>query len=143
MLTGQQICEQRIVIIPIFIKIDDGIVPSYGMDGMGYTLRGDLNIDTVIEPGKILRMKSHENVNMPANCGGMLYIKSTYARKDLLLITNSPVDPGYSGRLSLNLFNAGTEPVFIHSEGGIAMLVVWAMNEKVAAYDGRWQGGPQ
>lgn len=139
MLTGLQICEQAIVLIPLYTKIDDGITPSYGMDGMGYTLRSNLIVDQIIEPGKILRMKSHETVRMPLNCGAMLYLKSTYARKDLLLITNSPVDPGYNGPLSLNLFNAGDQPVIVHCLGGIAMMVVWQLDTEVAPYNGRWK----
>lgn len=141
MLTGKQFCDKHIVDFPLYMKVDDGMTPSYGMDGMGYTLRGNLITDTVIEPGKILRMKSHDNIVMPLNCGGMLYIKSTYARRDLILITNSPVDPGYHGKLSLNLFNAGEYPVTVSCLGGIAMMVVWELGTEVSAYEGRWQHG--
>jgi deoxycytidine triphosphate deaminase len=141
MLTGHRICELNIVSNPIYRKVDDGITPSYGMDGMGYTLRSDRDRSQLLLPGKCLHMKSHETVNMPLDCGALLYIKSTYARKNLLLITNSPVDGGYSGPLSLNLYNAGEEPVIIDHLGGIAMLVVWQMSGKGAAYKGRWQNG--
>lgn len=141
MLTGKQIAERNIVSHPLFVKVDDGHTPSYGLDGMGYTIRGNLIVDQIVGPGQIIRMKSHEQVWMPLNCGAMLYIKSTYARKDLILITNSPVDGGYQGLLSLNLYNAGEEPVLVHALGGIAMLVVWQMSEDGPAYNGRWQHG--
>jgi dCTP deaminase len=141
MLTGQQICNLDIIKTAVRHKVDDGRIPSYGMDGMGYTLRSNLPENKVIEPGKTIHMKSHDMIIMPQNCGGLLYIKSTYARQDLILITNSPVDPGYVGYISLNLFNAGTEPVVIYYLGGIAMLVVHQLEGNTQVYEGRWQNG--
>lgn len=142
-LTGQEIHDQRIVRGTTGHKIDDQQLPSYGPDGCGITLRGlflqEVNAIEVRAGGSI-SVKTVETVHMPTNMIGRLYIKSTYAREGIMLVTNAPVDPGYNGTLTIRLFNSSDRPKIIWKFGGLAMLVVEELTMEVEAYAGRHQG---
>ena len=142
MLTGEQIWSRSIIRGGECVKVDDGVLPSYGLDGMLYTFRARVAWQHMtIGPLNFLCFDTLETVDMPKNCGGLLYLKSTYSRRGLVLTTNSPVDPGYEGSLKIGLFNGGLEPVKLFGQGGFMQLVVHEMSEEVEAYDGRWQSG--
>lgn len=142
MLTGKEIWSLRIIENGTPEKIDDGIVPSYGLDGMLYTFRGltpqDYNF-LYLAPLQFVIVRTLESVRMPLNCGGLLTIKSRYGRKGIILTTASPIDPGYHGVLAMGLFNGNADTQVIDMRGGIMQMTVHAMSEKVPAYAGIWQ----
>ncbi len=140
MLTGQEIYDADIVHGAINKKIDNGIIPSYGLDGCGYTLRVEgLHKIASIPAMSYLRFTTYETIFMPNDKMGLLYLKSTYSRQGLILVTNSPVDPGYDGVLTIILFNPNTYPVQVYLDGGVAMLVVHELSHAVESYNGRWK----
>lgn len=140
--TGKKLIDREIVFFGALKKQDNGSLPSYGPDGCGYTMRGAfLERSELVEIPSMgsLSIKTFESVKMPTNMIGLLYIKSTYARQGIILVTNSPVDPGYEGSLTIRLFNSGPKSVAIYTAGGLAMLIVHELNDSVAAYNGRHQ----
>lgn len=140
MLTGQEIYDANIVHGAINKKIDTIEIPSFGMDGCGYTLRAEgLDKETKILSMTCKTFYTYETIYMPKDKAGFIYLKSTYTRQGIILVTNSPVDPGYTGCLTMILFNCNPFPVTINLDGGIAMLVVHELNSEVEAYNGRWQ----
>lgn len=143
MLSGKQIWNQGIIVNGLAFKQDDGETPSRGLDGMLYTFGADVYWDKYyIHPGQFLLFHTLEEVNMPIDCGGLLSLKSTYSRKGLILTTNSPVDPGYFGSLSIGLFNCTDELVQLWGRGGFMQMTVHRMEEAAdAPYYGRHQGG--
>lgn len=142
MLTGRLIWGRGIIVGGFPQKIDDGVIPSYGLDGMLYTFRADMErVIYELQPLQFALFKTLEYVHMPINCGGLLYLKSTYSRQGIVLTTNSPVDPGYAGKLSIGLFNASAECVYLVGAGGFMQMVVHQMSESVEAYSGRHQNG--
>ena len=142
MLSGRQIWQRGIIINGFATKIDDNHIPSYGLDGMLYTFKADVNWTWYpLLPGKFQLLKTFEFVHMPVNCGGLLYLKSTYSRQGIVLTTNSPVDPGYRGKLSIGLFNASDLIVELIGTGGFMQMVVHEMSESAIAYQGRHQNG--
>lgn len=140
--TGQELLALDIIGYGAHKKYDNGSLPSYGPDGCGYTLRGlFLERTEYVEIPSFgsVSVKSFESVKMPNNMAGLLYIKSTYARQGIMLVTNAPVDPGYEGSLTIRLFNSGPKTVAIYTQGGLAMLIVYELNDSVEAYSGRHQ----
>lgn len=141
--TGQSIIDQQIIIYAAPTKQDNGLLPSYGPDGCGYTMRGtfiDKSEIVEIPPFKSVSVKTKEIVEMPNDMAGLLYIKSTYARQGIILVTNAPVDPGYNGTLTIRLFNSSEKTVKIYTMGGLAMLIVYKLIDSVPSYNGRHQG---
>jgi len=152
-LTGRQILEAGIVKFGVDAKCDDGILPSFGPDGCGYTLRGmftwkhspadidnNLNMFVTLAPGKSLVVKSLESIQMPTNMAGTIHIKSTYGRKLVGLTINAPVDPGYNGLLTLCFYNFSADEQKIYIEGGLVMMMV-APIQGEHQYEGRHQNG--
>lgn len=140
--TGQSIIDQQIIIYATPTKQDNGLLPSYGPDGCGYTMRGlfiDRSEIVEISPFKSISIKTKEIVKMPNDMAGLLYIKSTYARQGIILVTNAPVDPGYNGTLTIRFFNSSEKPVKIYTMGGLAMLIVYKLIDSVPSYNGRHQ----
>lgn len=143
MLSGKQLWSLRIIENGYSEKIDDGHVPSYGLDGMLYTFRSEEQPWTYyyLESLQFILLKTVETVNMPLDCGGLLTLKSTYGRKGGILTTSSPVDPGYVGKLSIGIFNGGHDTLKLDSRGGFMQMSVFQMSEEGEAYQGRWQHG--
>jgi deoxycytidine triphosphate deaminase len=142
-LSGNQIVTAG-MIDPFYVsKQDNGSVPSYGPDPGGYTLTGDCHWlgNLHLAPGDTVQFPSVEVVFLPTDCVGMLFAKSTYARQGLVLVTNTPVDGGYSGRITFRFVNTGDRSVALHSAGGFVQLCVARLEEHGARYNGRWQGG--
>lgn len=142
-LTGEQIIAHDIVIPYIHHKQDDGKLPSYGPDGCLYTLRVDVVWEHCLLPSMAsIDLKTLEQVYMPLDCCGILTLKSTYNRKGLILVTNSPVDPGYNGPLTVRLFNSSSFTQVLYGEGGFMQLMIHRLEKGTdLAYNGRWQNG--
>lgn len=143
MLTGKQIWNHRIIDNGLAYKQDDGKIPSYGLDGMLYTFA--ISVDwqfSTLSPMQFRVFKTLETVRMPDDCGGLLTIKSTYGRQGVILTTNSPVDPGYVGALTVGLFNCSDEIVMLYGHGGFMQMTVHRLEEKTELkYEGRWMNG--
>lgn len=145
-LTGQQLLETEIINNGVLEKVDDGIVPSFGPDGCGYTLRGDFRTARftgaaviILNPMQSMMVKSWEFIKMPTTHFGYCLCKSTYARQGIISVVDSAIDPGYKGQLSIRFFNSGSEPVTVYAEGGLVMLVTAPISGE-HQYNGRWQG---
>lgn len=144
LLTGIEIVNRGIITPFKATKVDDGVTPSYGCDGMLYTLRGQCNFTLFkLFPLQSISFLTLEQIKMPLNCGGLLTVKSTYARKGIILVTNSPVDPGYEGYLTIRLFNSNNvgPALILDGSGGFIQLTVHRLSTTVNAYEGRWQNG--
>lgn len=141
-LTGLEIVRRQLVTPASPVKVDDGIVPSWGPDPAGYTIRADVDwVRRPLMPFQSIKMLSLEEVAIPVNCVGLLYTKSTYARKGIVLVTNTPADGGYRGKLTIRLFNSGDEEVVLWGQGGFMQVVFGQAEGETIEYQGRWKQG--
>lgn len=143
-------------------------VVSYGLSSCGYDLRlGRLFLiprgktsdpfsgvqyatieaeETFVLPahGMVLA-HTYETITMPTDVVGYVFGKSTYARLGLL-VNATPVEPGWSGSLTLALLNLSSSAITLFVRQGIAQLQLVQLHESTSTpYTGPYQHakGPQ
>jgi dCTP deaminase len=82
---------------------------------------------------------THERITMPDNHIGLVIGKSTYARCGLILNT-TPLEPGWTGQLVLELSNATPLPMRVYAHEGIGQLLMLALDERPAVTYGDRSG---
>jgi dCTP deaminase len=82
---------------------------------------------------------THERITMPENHLGLVIGKSTYARCGLILNT-TPLEPGWTGQLVLELSNATPLPMRVYAHEGIGQLLMIALDERPAVTYGDRSG---
>lgn len=100
----------------------------------------DVDNDAVailLEPGVSLLGESVEVFDMPDDVVGFCVGKSSYARCGIL-VNVTPIEPGWKGRLVIELVNLSHVPVLIHIGQGIAQ-VLFAKVLNAKQYSGHWQ----
>jgi dCTP deaminase len=81
---------------------------------------------------------SLERFSIPNDIGAIVKGKSTYAR--LGLITNiTPIEPGWSGYLTMNFINTSSFPIRLFAEEGIAQVMFFRCGEVEKPYEGHYQ----
>jgi dCTP deaminase len=66
-----------------------------------------------IHSGQMIGVLSFEKMKLPLNICGRFGIRSNLARKGVNAFGGLQLDPGWRGRLNLNLLNVGPEPITI------------------------------
>jgi len=64
-----------------------------------------------IHSGQMVGVLSLEKLRIPLDVAGRFGIRSVYARRGINAFGGLQLDPGFRGRLTLNLLNVGPEPV--------------------------------
>ena len=82
---------------------------------------------------------THERITMPDDHIGLVIGKSTYARCGLILNT-TPLEPGWTGQLVLELSNATPLPMRVYAHAGIGQLLMIALDERPAVTYGDRSG---
>lgn len=68
--------------------------------------------DCLLKPGKFCLATTLEFVEIPDNLCGLLHGRSSIGRKGIMVhSTAALIDAGFQGKIVLELFNAGGEPV--------------------------------
>jgi len=96
-----------------------------------------------VAPNGFLLVGTVERVNLPNDLIGMMYLRSTYARRGFMPWFQGIVDPGYQGALTVVVHNLTGELVPIYGEERICHLVFDQLPEPVEkGYEGAYQGSP-
>ena len=66
-----------------------------------------------IQSGQMVGVLSLEKLKVPLEICGRFGIRSTFARRGINAFGGLQLDPGFRGRLTMNLLNVGPEPVTI------------------------------
>lgn len=81
---------------------------------------------------------SLERFSMPNDIGAQVEGKSTYAR--LGLITNvTPIEPGWSGYLTMNFINTSPFPIRLFADEGVCQVLFFRCGEVETPYTGQYQ----
>lgn len=94
----------------------------------------------VLPPHSYALGVSLERISMPNNVMGITDGKSTYARQGTI-INVTPIEPGWSGHLTICIVNPLAFPARIYANEGIVQIMFMKLEEDVAnAYgDGKYQ----
>jgi len=94
-----------------------------------------------LAPNGFLLVGTMETVNMPFDIIGMMYLRSTYARRGFISWFQGIVDPGYRGGLTIALHNLTGGLVAIYGAERMCHLVFEQLPEPVErGYEGAYQG---
>jgi dCTP deaminase len=86
---------------------------------------------------------SLELISMPANIIGLCDGKSTYARCGVI-VNVTPIEPGWSGYLTMHIANPSPFPVRIYAGEGICQVLLLRLGSEVdQAYTGQYQSQGQ
>lgn len=91
-----------------------------------------------IKPGAALLASTIEYIEMPADCAGVLYLKSSMARAGLDHALAGFVDPGFKGTLTMELHSH--RPVTLQASQRVIQLVLYRLESAAERpYQGRYQ----
>ena len=123
------------------IRIDQGI-KFFGDTGGTVVQRDKASGIGVHRPfrGRFVLASAMEEFDMPTNLVGVVHDKSTWARRGLSVF-NTVIEPGWHGKLTLELVYHGDTELVIPAGAGIAQVVFHATSNE-AEYTGKYQGQP-
>jgi dCTP deaminase len=97
----------------------------------------------VIPPGHFILGRSLEYFRMPKKVLGLVFGKSTYARCGVL-VNVTPLEPEWTGFLTISIANCGARPVAVYPGQGIAQVIfIESSDLPVMSYrdlDGKYNG---
>ncbi len=152
----------------IATSVRSGVI-SYGLGPYGYDLRLDrtyrrpaaspspldphqvkdndfetISEDRILIPaGHFILGRSVEYFRMPKNVLGMVFGKSTYARCGVL-VNVTPLEPEWTGYLTISIANCGSRPAVVYPGQGIAQVIfIESSDPPLLSYkdlDGKYNG---
>ena len=94
-----------------------------------------------LAPNGFLLVGTMESVKLPFDVIGMMYLRSTYARRGFVAWFQGIVDPGYEGGLTIALHNLTGGLAAIYGAERMCHLVFEQLSEPVdKGYEGAYQG---
>lgn len=90
----------------------------------------------LIEPNGFVLANTVERFNIPSNVLGICLGKSTYARLGLV-VNVTPLEPGWTGHLVVEISNTTKNPVVIYANEGIAQILFIRNEDCETTYDDR------
>lgn len=94
-----------------------------------------------IPPHSFLLATTQEYVEVPNNLTAFVEGRSSIGRIGLFIQNAGWVDPGFKGRITLELYNAGSLPIKLQAGKRICQLVFCSMDQSAEnPYTGKYQG---
>lgn len=94
----------------------------------------------VIAPGEFMLGASREIIALPKNLGGMLITRSSFGRAGLLMSLANWIDPGYVGQITIQVYNAGVNPIQLLEGMRVAQIVFMTTSTNASIpYHGKYQ----
>jgi dCTP deaminase len=99
----------------------------------------DADGQLVLAPGDSILACTYEIVDIPLHVMGFIQTKGRMARSFLAQLTDGQIDPGYRGKITLELVNLGSLRLALRPMMPIVNLYIWSLSERVEGYNGRYQ----
>lgn len=94
----------------------------------------------VIQPGQFMLATTRETVKLPSHIAAQVVGKSSIGRTGLFIHNAGHIDPGFEGKITLELYNAGMVPLDLTDIDRIAQLIFIKTDSPVEfSYDGKYQ----
>lgn len=102
----------------------------------------EINSETItIPPKSFLLATTQEYIELPNDLTAFVEGRSSIGRIGLFIENAGWVDPGFKGRITLELYNASSLPIILESGKRICQLVFCKMDQKAQnPYNGKYQG---
>ena len=94
----------------------------------------------ILHPGYYALVASVETFNLPPDVFGLVVGKSTYARCGIL-VNVTPLEPGWAGRLTIEIANLSPAPVAVYAFEGIAQVIFFRGHGPELNYTTKSDGG--
>jgi dCTP deaminase len=130
--------KHRALIFPFVERERDAGGLSFGCGPASYDVRSQTRV--TLKPGDFARLACLEHLNMPADLIAFPWIKSSWARRGVIL-TPAVIDPGFHGHLHLGMVNLSKDTWQIDYGTPIAQIVFAVLDDPTEKpYDGKYQG---
>lgn len=96
---------------------------------------GDKTYDVTLKPGDFAILLTYETVRIPNDLMGMISIKTTYKNMGLVNISGFHVDPGFEGKLTFSVYNAGPTEIILRYEDPIFIIFFAELSHPVSDND--------
>lgn len=93
---------------------------------------GDKIFDVTVRPGDFAILLTDEKVCIPNDLMGMISIKTTYKNMGLVNISGFHVDPGFEGKLTFSVYNAGPCEIILRYGDPIFIIFFAVLTEPVS-----------
>lgn len=123
-----------------FLVMDDN---QMGIIDLGAEIKyREIESDTItIPPHTFLLATTQEYIKVPDNLTAFVEGRSSIGRIGLFIQNAGWVDPGFEGRITLELYNASSMPIRLEAGKRICQLVFCTMDTKAETpYRGKYQG---
>ncbi len=95
----------------------------------------------IIPPHTFLLATTEEYIELPSNITAFVEGRSSIGRMGLFIQNAGWVDPGFKGKITLELYNANSLPIELKSGRRICQLVFCLMDQSAQSpYQGKYQG---
>jgi dCTP deaminase len=98
------------------------------------------NESIVIPPHSFMLASTKEWVKLPENLTAFVEGRSSIGRLGLFIQNAGWVDPGFEGRITLELFNSNCSPIELIEGWRICQLVLAEMDQPTHPYKGKYSG---
>jgi dCTP deaminase len=132
-----RVADEWAMYISAFDNMDQYVDPKNVLDI--YEWRRD---DIYIEPGDFVLCRSVETFDIPEDVFGIVVGKWTYARCGLI-VNCTPMEPGWTGQLTIELHNASQHAIKVYANEGIAQVMFFRGERPAVTYAdkrGKYQG---
>lgn len=116
----------------IFNRHDKEVIDPYEThDGLTQSVHVEDDRIFVLHPGEFVLASTLETVSLSANLAGQLGGKSSLGRLGLVIhATAGFIDPGFRGRITLELSNVATMPIRLRPRMKIAQISFWQLDRR-------------
>lgn len=124
---------------PLTIR-DESLYSDWHMNSRGWYSRRLEHY--LLKPGGFVLCRSVETFAIPEDVVGIVVGKSTYARCGLI-VNCTPMEPGWSGELTIELHNASQHAIKVYANEGIAQVMFFRGERPAVTYadkHGKYQG---
>jgi len=123
-----------------YLILDENHMESVSLDGeIKYR---EIEADEITIPAhSFLLATTREYIKLPKNLTAFVEGRSSIGRIGLFIQNAGWVDPGFEGRITLELYNANSLPIKLKSGRRICQLVFCRMDQEASKpYSGKYQG---
>lgn len=130
----------------IFTDVNTGTTPKV-IDPLNFDPSNYIEVigdSCIIPPNSFILTRSKEKIVMPDDLISLVITKSTLARCGIMCLA-TPLEPGWSGYITLEFANTSPVPVVFHANMGCAQLMFFKGNTPLATYSdrsGKYQNQP-